>query len=170
MACRRNPQTSFDFAQRSRKTGGLDPDHYRAMLARLKADAQRLAAQFRLPPFTLEADRPDARSRYGQCDSDGHIVVRLVNVRTGQVLKYSALVDTVVHELAHLRHLNHGPRWEALYHRMLEWARREGIYEPRPVGFGQDAGATGSPEEQAGQLGLFGPARHRRPPPRSPGR
>jgi hypothetical protein len=120
------------FARPRARRGGLELDEYRVLVERLRADAVRVAERFALPPFQLDADRPDARDRYGVCFADGRIRVRLVHVRTGRPLKYSALIDTVVHELAHLRHLDHGPRWEALYERMLAWCRREGVYAPTP--------------------------------------
>lgn len=133
MPSKPEPQLRFDFARPKKKRGGLEIDRYEELLGRLRADAERVAERFKLPAFELDADRPDSRTRYGICHSDGRIRVRLVNVRTGQMLKYSAMIDTVVHELAHLRYMNHGPRWESLYERMLAWARAHDIYEPRPV-------------------------------------
>ncbi len=70
------------------------------------------------------------KRRYGICYSDGRIQIRLAHVTTGRPLRYSSLVNTLCHELAHLRHMNHGPRFKALYLKLLEWARREGIYRP----------------------------------------
>jgi hypothetical protein len=128
----RDRQQSLPFARPARRRGGLEVAQYRECMDRLQADAARVARHFGLPPFELDADRPDSRDRYGICFDDGRIRVRLVDVRTGRVLRYSALIDTVVHELAHLRHMDHGPRWEALYRRMLEWCREAGIYAPRP--------------------------------------
>jgi hypothetical protein len=113
----------------------------------LRRDAARVAEHFRLPSFDLDADRPDTGDRYGLCHDDGRIRVRLVNVATGRPLKYSALIDTVVHELAHLRHMDHGPAWETLYQRMLAWCRAEGIYRPRAV--------TNRGPAQPTQLSLF---------------
>jgi hypothetical protein len=52
-------------------------------------------------------------------------------VVTGRALRYSSLVSTLCHELAHLRHFHHGPEFQDLYQRLLAWARREGIYRPR---------------------------------------
>src|SRR6185369_16741161 len=120
------------------------------LVERLRADAARVAEQFHLPAFELDADRPDARDRYGVCFDDGRIRVRLVHARSGRALRYSAMIDTVVHELAHLRHMNHGPRWEALYEQMLAWCRGEGIYAP------QARRAAPERVERPAQLGLFG--------------
>ena len=81
---------------------------------------------------SLEAERANVRSRYGVCYSDGSIRIRLRHVRTGELLKYSGLVDTLCHELAHVRYFNHGARFQALYRRILEHARRTGVYRPSP--------------------------------------
>lgn len=161
MRGKRDPQLRLAFLPRGRK-GGLDVDLYDRLMTQLRDDAQRIAARFRLPKYELDADRAEARERYGLCYSDGRIRVRLVHVRTGRMLKYSALIDTVVHELAHLRHMNHGPRWEALYRRMLAWARAEGIYEPA---WRETDAEPRHPVRDAIQLPLFAPTKRvrRRP-------
>ncbi len=157
MATRDAPQLCLGFARRKRRKGGLELEAYLGLVERLRGDARRIAKRFKLPAFELDADRPDSRTRYGLCFSDGRIRVRLVNVRTGHTLKYSAMIDTVVHELAHLRYMNHGPRWEALYRRMLDWARAQGIYEPREVQLAQPtADAVVERASKPKQLNLFG--------------
>jgi hypothetical protein len=102
------------------------------VLRRLRRDAEGLAAHFQLPLLVLDAERPQVKRRYGVCYSDGSIRIRLRHVRTRRLLKYSALVDTLCHELAHLRHFNHGLRFQALYRRILEHARSVEIYQPDP--------------------------------------
>jgi len=149
---RSDPQLPLSFARPRPRRGGLELEDYRELVARLRGDARRVAEHFRLPPFELDADRPDSHDRFGICFDDGRIRVRLVHARTGRPLRYSALIDTVVHELAHLRHLDHGPRWEALYHRMLEWCRQQGVYRPREA----PRPVVGHPL-RAEQLELFGP-------------
>jgi len=72
------------------------------------------------------------RRRLGICYADGRIRIRLHQLRASELLKYSVMVDTLCHELAHLRHLNHGQRFWRLYRRILAYARRQGIYRPGP--------------------------------------
>lgn len=100
-------------------------------MTRLEQDARHLCARFGLRYRVLEAERANVKRRYGVCFSDGTIRIRLRHASTGQPLKYSSLVNTLCHELAHLRHFNHGPHFQAFYARILECARREGIYRPK---------------------------------------
>ena len=108
----------------------MDRRTKRALLERLERDAERICGRFRLRYRVLEAERANVKNRYGICYSDGTIKIRLRHARTGRPLKYSSLVNTLCHELAHLRHFNHGPRFQAFYAEILAWARREGIYRP----------------------------------------
>ncbi len=102
------------------------------LLRELRRDALVLAAHFALPLRSLEPERPGVRRRYGICFADGRIRIRLRHVRTRELLKYSSLVDTLCHELAHLRHMNHGLRFQTFYRRILFQAREVGIYAPSP--------------------------------------
>jgi predicted metal-dependent hydrolase len=104
------------------------------VLQRLRRDARVLASRFGLELGALAAERANVKRRYGVCYEDGTIRIRLRHVRTGRILKYSSLVDTLCHELAHLRHFNHGARFQLLYRSILLHARRLGIYRPgRPT-------------------------------------
>ena len=96
----------------------------------LNRDAQRIARRFGLRYKSLDAERANVKSRYGVCYSDGSIKIRLRHATTARPLKYSSLVSTLCHELAHLRHFNHGLRFRAFYQEILEYARAEGIYRP----------------------------------------
>ena len=102
------------------------------VLRRLRRDAALLARAHDLPLRSLHAERANVKRRYGVCYDDGSVRIRLRHVRTGELLKYSSLVDTLCHELAHLRYFDHGPRFEQLYRRILGWARKQGIYRPDP--------------------------------------
>ena len=99
-------------------------------MASLRRDATGIAERFGLRFQEISPERPNVKRRYGICTDDGRIAVRLKHVRTGKSLKYSSLINTLCHELAHLRHFNHGPRFKAFYLQILDYARREGIYRP----------------------------------------
>ena len=121
-----------------------------------------LAAHFGLRYRHVEAERAGVRSRYGACFEDGTIKIRLVHVVTGVPLVYSSLVDTLCHELAHLKYWHHGSHFQAYYKRILAHARHAGIYQPRPPGRSA-ASTTAASGKAAGarapeQLLLFGPA------------
>jgi predicted metal-dependent hydrolase len=109
----------------------LERRQARELIARLNRDGARIARAFGLRYRAIEAERANVKRRYGVCYSDGTIRIRLRHAVTGRALKYSSLVSTLCHELAHLRHFNHGPRFRAFYALLLEHARREGIYRPR---------------------------------------
>ncbi len=133
----------------------MDPREASALIERLNRDAARIALRFTLRYRAIEAERPNVRRRYGVCFADGRIRIRLRHVGTGRSLKYSSLVNTLCHELAHLRHFNHGPRFKAFYLRLLDFARSEEIYRPGPV-----ASAAG---ERRGALGMARAAAPKRP-------
>ena len=102
----------------------------RRLIELLNRDAEQIAAHFGLRYRSITAERVGVRSRYGVCYADGAIKIRLRHVTTGRPLKYSSLVNTLCHELAHLRHFNHGPRFKAFYFEILDYARARGIYRP----------------------------------------
>jgi hypothetical protein len=110
------------------------------LIARLNRDGSALAARFGLAYRVIEAELPRVRRRYGVCYADGTIRIRLRHAATGKPLKYSSLVNTLCHELAHLKHFNHGLRFQRFYRQILEYARAVRIYCPGPP----DA-ATGGP-------------------------
>lgn len=111
----------------------MDRRTRRELMERLAADAERIAARFGLEYRSLEAERSNVKSRYGICYDDGTIKIRLNHSVTGEALRYSSIVNTLCHELAHLRHFNHGPRFKGFYLEMLAWSRAQGIYRPRPT-------------------------------------
>jgi len=131
----------------------LDRDTARRLIERLNLDAERLARRFGLRYRSITAERAGVRSRYGVCYADGAIKIRLRHATTGHPLKYSSLVNTLCHELAHLRHFNHGPRFKAFYYLLLDFARVEGIYRPRQPALA--AHAAPPPAKGSRQLELF---------------
>jgi predicted metal-dependent hydrolase len=100
------------------------------LMARLQRDAAVIAERFGLRYRVIEPERPRVKRRYGVCYRDGTIRIRLAHVKTGEPLRYSSLVATLCHELAHLRHFDHGLRFRSFNQRILEWAREAGIYRP----------------------------------------
>ena len=108
----------------------MDRKLSRDLIAQLNRDAERIASHFALGYRCIEAERANVTRRYGICYSDGTIRVRVRHAVSGRPLKYSSLVNTLCHELAHLKHFNHGLRFREFYRRLLEWARAEGIYRP----------------------------------------
>ncbi|MBD3236030.1 MAG: DUF45 domain-containing protein [Candidatus Eisenbacteria bacterium] len=104
------------------------------LMKRLRRDAARIAERFDLRYQSIQPESARVKRRYGSCDGDGRIWIRLNHVRTKKSLKYSSLVDTLCHELAHLRYFHHGPAFKAFYFYLLDWAREQGIYRPTPRG------------------------------------
>ena len=119
----------------------MDRPTRQRLVERLNRDAERVALRFRLRYRSIEAERGNVTSRYGHCTLDGEIKIRLRHAVTGQSLKYSSLVNTLCHELAHLRHFNHGERFRLFYREVLEYARAEQIYRPKPIAARGDAAA-----------------------------
>ena len=115
-----------------RRSAARDKSSDAALIEQLRLHARLLAAHFRLTYQEIAPESPRVKRRYGVCTAEGRIAVRLRHVKTGLPLKYSSLINTLCHELAHLRHFNHGPRFRRFYLEILEFARAEGIYRPGP--------------------------------------
>jgi len=111
----------------------LDAEN-REMMTKLRRWGADLGRRFGLCCTALEAESDDVTEWYGVCYEDGVIRIRLRNASNGRMLKESAIVDTLCHELAHLKHLNHGARFRRLYQQILEQARELGYYCPRKAG------------------------------------
>jgi predicted metal-dependent hydrolase len=94
--------------------------------------AEDLAPRFGLAYAAIEPEREGETRHYGICYADGLIRIRLRHAVSDRLLKESSLVDTLCHELAHLRHMNHGERFRRLHVRILDEARRLGHYRPGP--------------------------------------
>jgi hypothetical protein len=140
----------------------VDPLLRGELMARLNRDAVAIADRFGLRYRVIEPEAPQVKRRYGVCFSDGTIRIRLAHAKTGAPLRYSSLVATLCHELAHLRHFNHGPRFRTFNLLLLEWARSCGIYRPqKPRGVQPEAASTAASNgprriEPPCQLPLFG--------------
>jgi len=115
-------------------------------MERLRAMGLELAVRFRLSWKALEAERDGVNGHYGICWRDGTIRIRLRHAKTDRLLKESSLVDTLCHELAHLRYFDHSVRFRRFYRQILEEARNLGYYRPGP----------GETHERKRQRVLFG--------------
>jgi WLM domain len=103
-----------------------------AVIAELRSMGADLAGRFGLQFRAIDAERPGIVAHYGICYADGRIRIRLRHARTGRTLKHSSLVDTLCHELAHLRHFDHSIRFRRMYLEILGAARESGYYRPGP--------------------------------------
>jgi predicted metal-dependent hydrolase len=104
----------------------------RKLMLHLRRDAYKIARHFGLKLRDLKAERMGVNGHYGICYNDGQIRIRLRHALSGKPLRYSSLINTLCHELAHLRHFNHGPGFKDLYFRILDYAREQKIYCPKP--------------------------------------
>jgi hypothetical protein len=115
----------------------------RAVMTELRAMAADLAGRFGLRYRAIDPEKHGIVAHYGICYADGRIRIRLRHATTGRPLKHSSLVDTLCHELAHLRHFDHSIRFRRMYLKILDAARETGYYRP------------GSSESRPRQLVLF---------------
>jgi predicted metal-dependent hydrolase len=107
-------------------------DEDAATIEKLRTMAVKLAAHFRLRYTAIDAEADGVVQHYGICYADGRIRIRLRHATTGRLLKESSLVDTLCHELAHLKHFDHSLRFRRFHEKVLAEARRLGWYKPGP--------------------------------------
>lgn len=100
------------------------------LLAKIRRDARRISKRFKLKYLDVTTEPPDVRDRFGSCDEDKIIRIRLYRLRDGKFFKYWNLINTLCHELAHLRHMNHRKDFKELNKTILTWARAQRIYVP----------------------------------------
>ena len=132
----------------------MDRATARSLMARLNRDAEHIAWRFGLEYKSIDAERANVKSRFGICYEDGVIKIRLNHAVSGKPLRYSSLVSTLCHELAHLRHFDHSPRFRAFNLELLEFARAKGMYRPRIASAGS---ARRRPEPRPRPLVPAGP-------------
>ena len=131
----------------------LRREQRKALMERLQSDGARIAAHFGLTCRGIVAERPGVVGHYGICYEDGLIKIRLQHATRGTPLKYSSLVNTLCHELAHLKFFDHQESFRRLYARLLAWARAQGIYRPRRTDSAPDCRLN--PAERREILGWF---------------
>ncbi|HEX5042284.1 MAG TPA: Wss1p-related putative metallopeptidase [Candidatus Polarisedimenticolaceae bacterium] len=105
----------------------------RQTMGLLRSRGAILAAHFGLQYAALEAEADGVVEHYGICYRDGLIRIRLRHATSGRILKESSLVDTLCHELAHLKVFDHSLRFRRFYLKILDEARERGWYKPGPA-------------------------------------
>lgn len=70
---------------------------------------------------------------YGDCNNDGRVRVQIrfssEEARfTGPLLPYH-IIDTMAHELAHVRHNKHSPAWFRLHCQLLSAMEDDGVFK-----------------------------------------
>lgn len=86
----------------------------------IEAQMQQFAGLYGLPFKGLLTiyKQKFARNIYGVCHWDGRIGIR-IRWATGRPLHSYAIIDTMAHELAHLRHRTHSRKWFSLHAAIL---------------------------------------------------
>ncbi len=107
----------------------LDAELVEETLERLRRDVQPICEK-----FTLRYDHLGAsydKSLYGFNREKGKIIrLRLINLRTGKLRSYNALLYTMIHEICHCRYHSHGSRFYALLRKANAYANKLGLYDP----------------------------------------
>lgn len=86
------------------------------------------AQRFQLPLRQVKPmKRRNAKRYYGQCSARGTIRITLRR-RGKRILPYQ-IVDTMAHELAHLRHWKHRKEWFGLHTRILSLMDMDGLLD-----------------------------------------
>lgn len=94
------------------------------VLTLLRSCAKRLKEHFKLPRYRLDLfdfDDPERTTCRGICYPDGQIHV---NFRKRRGCKYDRLesaIDTVIHELTHLKYSDHNKEFWAFHQKMKRW-------------------------------------------------
>jgi len=98
-----------------------------ALAERAREVRARFLADVDLPPFEVRFSRRQ-RKRWGSCSFDGHRgTIRI----SAQLIGHPVWVfdHLLLHEIAHLRHANHGPGFQALLARDPQRDRAKGYLE-----------------------------------------
>ncbi len=94
------------------------------MFKMLKQASRHLCKKFNLRYRSLGLfafSDPDSRTCRGICYGDGTIYIGLRKTRRSKLDRLDTMIDTLVHELAHLKHDNHSKDFWKFHKRMKRW-------------------------------------------------
>lgn len=63
--------------------------------------------------------RKHAKKMYGYCTDKGTVAIGIRDHGEKKLYNAYRIMETIAHELAHVKHWNHGPEWFALYGQIL---------------------------------------------------
>lgn len=93
-------------------------------MLRVRRDARKIAARYHLAIGRVRR-LPGNADCWGLCAWPSRDIWIAIHDEYGDILPYDLILDTLCHELAHVRHFTHSPDWRRLYLRMLRWARAQ---------------------------------------------
>jgi hypothetical protein len=99
-------------------------------MAQIERDVQPIVQHFGLRYNALKESVAEGSLGFNR--GGGSVIPLNLRQKANPMLlrKYSAVMATMIHELAHVRHMNHGSQFQALEIEIMQWARDKGIYKP----------------------------------------
>lgn len=99
------------------------------VLRKAEQDLQPLVKHFGLTYRDIKLSHD--KSIYGRLTDSGRILVNPFK-KDGTLRKYSVVIETIIHELAHTKFAGHAKgTYGRVYKKFVTWAKERGIYRPR---------------------------------------
>lgn len=94
-----------------------------AILDELKTYARLIAKKYDLKFKKIKLINVSKRYE-GWCTADGYIGIAVIDPDVDEYFDHDRIIDTLCHEMAHLKHHNHGDNWKALFKQILRYCRK----------------------------------------------